>query len=306
MNIFDDVKQQYRKGDRVTQLIIINIAVFLLFLVVRLLLLLFGGKEGEQSFQTVLRFFEAPNNLADSLTHFWTPITYMFLHEGIGHLFFNMLSLYWFGSILQDMGGRKLILPIYLLGGLVGWAVFVLSAFAPNLYVGNMALGASAGVMAILAAAATLVPRYELHLLIIGRVELWLVALFLIVVDLASISALNPTNNGGHLMHLGGVVAGWLFIRELQRGRDYAEWFEFHFNNIAAWFQGFGKQKMTATRGGASKSQPKTVFNTPRHSSDDEDHERVLVDAILEKIKRSGIQSLSDKEREMLYKSSKK
>ncbi len=305
MDIFEDIKQQYNKGDRVTQLIIINIGVFLVFLVIHLLLLIVGGANGEASAAGVYRFFEARSSLKDSLTHLWTPFTYMFLHEEFFHLFFNMLSLYWFGRILQDMGGRKLIFPVFLVGGFAGWIAFVLSGFTA-LNIGETALGASAGVMAILAAAATLVPRYELHVLLIGRVELWLIAMFFIVIDLASISALNTNNNGGHLMHLGGVVAGWLFIRQLQNGRDYAEVFEFYFNKVIHWFQSIGKPKMTATRGGSSRNEPKTVFNTPRHSSDDEDPEKVLVDAILEKIKRSGIQSLNDKEREILYKASKK
>ncbi len=305
MNILEDVKQQYNRGHRITQLIIINVGVFLLFLVVRLLMMIFGGAAGEASFEHVLELFEARKSLSDTLIHFWTPFTYMFLHADIWHIFFNMLYLYWFGQILEEMGGRKMILPIYLLGGLVGFVAFVLSGFT-SLPIGETALGASASVMAIVAATATLVPTYALHLILLGRVELRWVALFLLTLDLASISILQASNNGGHLMHIGGIFTGWFIVYQRQNGRDFPEWFDARFSALGQWFSNLRKPKMTASRGGGNINQPNTVFNTPRHSSGDENPDQVVIDAILEKIKRSGIQSLSDQERAWLYKASKK
>ncbi len=305
MNILEDVKQQYNRGHRITQLIIINVGVFLAFLVIRLLMMIFGGAAGEASFQHVLELFEARKSLSDTLIHFWTPFSYMFLHADIWHIFFNMLYLYWFGRILEEMGGRKMVLPVYLLGGFIGFVAFVLSGFT-HLPVGEMALGASASVMAIVAATATLVPYFELHLLIIGRVELRWVALFLLTADLASISILEASNNGGHLMHIGGIFTGWFIVYQRQNGRDIPEWFDKRFNAIARWFSTFRKPKMTASRGGGSMNQPNTPFNTPHQVSGDENPDQVVIDAILEKIKRSGIQSLSEQERAWLYKASKK
>lgn len=306
MTLFDDIKQQYSRGDRITQLIIINVAVFLGVLVVRLLLMIGGGASGVSLYDGFLNLLMAHSSLKFTLIHFWTPFTYMFLHEGLWHIFFNMLYLHWFGRILQDMGGRKLIVPIYLAGGLAGWLAYILSThLLQNLPIGDVALGASASVMAIIAAAATLVPHFDIQLIIIGRVELRWVALFLIVLDLASIN-LQGGNNGGHLMHLGGVAAGWFFIWQLQRGADYADIFEKYTSVLTNWFAKRRKPNLTATRGGGSMhSAQKTVLNTPRQASGDENNTQVVIDEILEKIKRSGINSLSDKEREWLYKASK-
>ena len=311
MTIFEDVKRQYQKGDRVTQLIIINIAVFLVVLLIRLAMMLSGdmtivnGHEVSPQFDAFLLVFKANADLKFSLTHFWTPFTYMFLHIDMFHILGNMLFVYIFGSILQDMGGRKLVIPIYLFGGLVGWLAFILSAhFLKMMPIGNTAMGASAGVMAIVAASATLVPDYEVNIFFV-KIPLRWIASFLIVANIASLSVLD-NNNGGHLMHLGGVLAGWFFIFQLQRGRDYAELFDNYLTAATHWLSNLRSPKMTAMRGGGPMQQPKTVFNTPRQSSEDENPDQVVIDAILEKIKRSGIQSLSDEERAWLYKASKK
>jgi len=177
-SLWDDVKRGYASGNTVIRLIYINVAVFLVVNVVGLLLIPFVGvgAGNNVAMDGLLEWLMVPSQPLKLLTRPWTIVTYMFLHEGLFHILFNMLILYWFGRILQDLLGDHRIMPIYVYGGLAGFLLFFLTAnifpeFYANTY-GTRMLGASAGVMAVVMAAATTAPTYQMSLILIGPVQI--------------------------------------------------------------------------------------------------------------------------------------
>jgi hypothetical protein len=216
----------------------------------------------------------------------------MFLHENIWHILFNMLVLYFSGSIFLEYLGERRFSITYILGGLTGALLYIIAfnifpVFSPVLNV-STAIGASAAVMAILIAIATYIPHYAVHLLFLGPVKLKYIALFYIVIDLLSISS---SNSGGHIAHLGGAIYGYLYIKSTQRGNDLALNLNKLFNKLLVWFK--AKPKMNTVY----SSNKKRETNVSKA-------DQSRVDSILDKISKSGYESLSKEEKEFLFKSS--
>jgi len=211
----------------------------------------------------------------------------MFMHDGIFHIAFNMLWLYLLGQIFEDYLGNKRIAGLYLLGGFSGALFYILAynifpVFAPVLPV-STAVGASASVMAIIVATATLVPNYTIPLIFIGPVKLkWLVLVY-VVVDFLSIAG---PNSGGEIAHMGGALMGFVYIKRLQKGNDWVE----VIGQLFSRRPGLSKLKV-ATRNNEKKSQSR-----PRQED---------VDHILDKISTTGYESLSKEEKEILFRASK-
>jgi hypothetical protein len=239
----------------------------------------------------------------------------MFVHYGVWHILWNMLFMLWFGRILGDFLGNQRVLPLYLLGGLAGSLLYFLSY---NLlpYGGDepgLALGASAAVMAIVTGAGTIAPDYTIRLLFLGNVRLkYLVGavLFMYLISLTS-----GVNEGGHFAHFGGAFMGFLFVRQLQEGRDWSRGINQLLDRITGFFTGnFSFRSRRGPR--VAYRNPKA--DRPRQSrrtnsrgnarSDDQhtgDHQERL-DAILDKIKQTGYDSLDEEEKEFLFNASKK
>ena len=310
-SIWDDIKQQFSHGNMITRIVIVNVAVFVLINIVKLVLRASNGWMVPELYDNILHFFCISADPWYLLTHPWTIITNMFLHEGLMHVLFNMLFLYWFGRIVGDLIGDRRILPLYLLGGLAGGVVFFLSA---NLFgygggLSHFALGASAAVMAIVVASGVLAPDYILHLIILGDVRLKYIVAFLVVVDLVSIG--NNMNTGGHFAHLGGAAFGWFFVTQLRNGSDLSE----PVNHLLDRITEFWENLLNRIQGKPRKprvvyrntSKMKANATKPHASSDTRDdvHQEKL-DVILDKIKQSGYDSLSSEEKEFLFNASKK
>jgi membrane associated rhomboid family serine protease len=220
------------------------------------------------------------------LTRFWTPLTYMFMHATVWHILFNMLWLYWFGQIFEDFLGRKRTLGLYLLGGFAGAFLYVLCYNTLPFFTHNNAaynstlVGASASVMCIMAATATQLPDYTLNLILIGPIRIKWIVLFLIVLDF--LGTVGP-NAGGEIAHLGGAFMGFIYIKQLQKGNDL----------VAMIANIFKRQpKLKIVTGNASKNP----FYVPRQEE---------IDLILDKISKSGYDSLSKQEKEILFRASK-
>lgn len=307
-SIWDDVKREFNYGNMVTRIIIINVAVFVLLNIVKLALYIGNGGTLPPFYFDFLHFFCMAAGWKEFLTHPWGIFTSMFLHEGPWHLLWNMLFLYWFGRIVGDFIGNQRILPIYVLGGLVGAIFFFVSV---NLlpYNADYALGASAGVMAILVAAGTISPDYIMRLLFLGDVKLKYIVGFLVFLDLILIP--NGGNTGGHFAHLGGAFFGWVYVKQLRQGTDLAVPVNQFFDAVSNFFGNLFKGQQ---RG------PKVVYKNPNHQAEKQKRERrqnrpnshsdlshqEQVDAILDKIKKSGYDSLSPEEKEFLFNASKK
>ncbi|MBA3704716.1 MAG: rhomboid family intramembrane serine protease, partial [Bacteroidetes bacterium] len=222
----------------------------------------------------------------------------MFTHFDVAHIFWNMITLYWFGSILAEYTALKKIIPLYLLGGISGafFAILLIAVVPPFHYLTNgTGIGASAGVTAIIVAAATLVPNYRMNLLLIGPVKLIYIAAFAIFIDILNVA--SNTNVGGNIAHLGGALMGYIFIVQYKKGRDLS-------SGITRFFD-WTKDSLKSS----PKSKMKVAYK--RGVSDDEYNynkktEQEQIDKILDKISKSGYGSLNKTEKDILFKVSNK
>lgn len=298
-SIAQDIRQQFTFGNRITRLIILNTAVFVAVLLVRLFFVLMAGFENTGDFDTFLKYISLNGNILFDLKHPWVIVTHMFVHVGFFHFLFNMLFLLWFGRIAGDFLGDHRIYALYVMGALTG-AIFYLAAapiIAPG---GSMAYGASAAVLGITAAAGAIAPDYTMRLLFIGDVRLKYIVLTLVLLDILMIGSLS--NTGGHIAHLGGAAFGFAYVAMLKRGTDLAE----PVNRLFDWFSGLFKPETATPRRVVKvkhKSKKATARpNQPKRSATDQER----IDAILDKIKDSGYESLSEEEKEFLFQISKK
>ena len=277
-------QKMLHSGSRITLLIWINIIVFLVIHIPATLEPLFLGR-GHNFIGTITDdYLTLPSYLPLLLRRFWTPVSYMFMHADIFHILFNMLWLYWMGQIFEEYLGTHRVVGLFFLGGLTGAFFYVLFYNISPLFVHEVNIstlqGASAAIMAIVVATATLLPDYEVYVFIIGPVRLKWIVLFVILVDFFGITGFNA---GGELSHLGGALFGFLYIKELQRGNDMVA----YFNKL---FKKRSKLKV------AAKNPAKPSNKLPRQED---------IDRILDKISQSGYDSLSKQEKEILFRASK-
>ena len=299
--IWEDVKRQYYSGSIITRLILINIGAFLCFRFLWLGMFLVGV-QGNDKIEVILNWFSISSNGLEIITRPWTIITNMFLHFDLGHIFWNMLFLYWFGRILQELIGNRKILAIYVLSGLAGALAFVLSANL-NPAIGSYALGASGAIMGIILAAATIAPHFQIHLLFIGGVKLMYVALVVVVLDLIALP--SGINTGGHFAHLGGAAMGFFLARQMQNGYDWTERFNDIFDKITNWFQSIfsRRPKPKVVYRNTNKTTKRTSGNRTADNSMSKEERQAKIDAILDKIKREGgYNNFTDEEKEFLFK----
>lgn len=288
MDIWTDIKQTFRQGSALTRLIYINLGVFLVVKIIGLFFYLAGV-----SFPLVY-WLSVPSDLGMLIRRLWTPVTYMFLHEGFLHLLFNILGLYWFGKLfLHHFEGEKL-LSVYLMGGLTG-AFFYILAF--NIFpafdqMNSIMLGASASVFAILMAIAVYDPNREIHLFFIGRFPLKYISAFYVVLSIISISTSNP---GGNLAHLGGAFWGWFYIYQLRRGKDRGSAVVNVIGKLESAFKPKEKMKVSF------KKPPRDDYEYNKQMNIQQEE----INRILDKIAETGYESLSKQEKEILFKQGK-
>ncbi len=285
-SIIDNLKRQYRQGSTLVQLIYINVALFLLLNVVLIILTLFNI-EGS----AFLSFIEIPSNLHQFITHPWTLFTYMFVHLNTFHILFNMLWLYWFGQIFLTVFNEKQMVGLYLLGGMAGGLLFLLSYNLFPYFKGSESImcGASASILAIVTATAFRLPNYRINLLLIGAVPLKYIALITIAIDLTSVTS---TNSGGHIAHLGGALMGYLFLIYTEKGKDLTAPLNRLIDKIVTWRKGRHINPPKKKSG-----RPESDDDYRRRKKNDEDE----LNAILEKIKQSGYTALTTEEKRKLF-----
>ncbi len=290
MNIWNDIKSSFRNGTTLHKIIYMNLGLFLLVQLVRIVLFL---SNSYGLFDEFLHYLAVPANLQVLGKRPWTLVTYMFLHVDFIHILFNLLWLYWFGVVfIQELGLKKL-LSTYLLGGLAGGILYVLfynlfPVFEP-VRDQSVALGASASVMAVVVAAATYQPDRRMHLIFIGPVKIVYIALVMFIfTSLIDFSV----NTGGKIAHIGGALTGFLFAYYYRQGRDITRGFDRLMDRIATWFKP-GKQRMKVTY-----KRPADDLEYNRQKAD----EQKEIDRILDKISKGGYDSLTSKEKELLFK----
>ncbi|MBJ6119317.1 rhomboid family intramembrane serine protease [Pontibacter sp. BT310] len=300
MSILQDIKDAFRQpNNTLKQLILINVIVFVVLIVLRLLLTF---TIGPGAYNYLMSFVALHSDMATFITRPWTLISYFFTHQGFLHIIFNMLNLYWFGQLIREYLGDKKLLSLYVIGGIAGGVLYMLSYnFIPyfeDRAASSVMIGASASVLAIVVAAATLLPNYTFNLILIGPVRIKYIALFLV---LLSISGAVGDNAGGNIAHLGGALIGWLFIKQLQRGSDMGRPLHAMFDFFGRLFSRRPEMKVThrknTTFAGRSNGSTTTVTGKPSQKE---------IDLILDKISSSGYESLSKEEKQKLFQASQK
>jgi membrane associated rhomboid family serine protease len=284
-------------------LIAINLILFVIFAFVNATYALRYGASSlaaERFNENVVDWFSLPASFDKLITRPWTIITHMFLHTDVWHIIGNMLWLWTFGYILQDLTGNRKIVPIYLFGGLAGGIAFILSYnFLPGLHPylpAATALGASAGVMAIAAAVTTIAPGYRLFPMLFGGIPVWVITVLYLIIDLASIP---KGNTGGHIAHLAGAVTGFFFIYFFRRGYDWGAWLNNFFDWVSNLFNPDKPEKKKEIKQELFyKSKARPYKKTPNITEQ-------RVDEILDKINQKGYHSLTEEEKELLKRASK-
>ena len=294
-SIFSEIKLFFSRGTALNKFLLINIAVFVVIKLVKLVFFL--SKADPYYYVTFIHWIAVPSSLQLLLIHPWTLLTYMFVHEGFLHIFFNLLVLYWSGRIFTEYLGDRKFISTYILGGLCGAVLYIVAYNTFPVFREIMdrsyLMVASAGVLAILVAIATYLPNYTVFLILIGPVRLKYIALIMVAIDLLSIESDNP---GGHIAHRGGAFFGFMYAYQLKRGRNIALFFD----KLTGFFSGIRSPK-AANLKVAYKKRKKTdeEFNA------DAAAKQKKIDDILDKISVSGYDSLTKEEKELLFKMSK-
>ena len=295
MGIIDDIKNSYRKGSMLLRIIYINIALFLLVRVAAAIILLFNSDP-----TIVTAWVELPSNIGALIRRPWTLITYMFAHYGLLHILFNMLWLYWLGRIFLESFSAKQLSGVYVLGGLGGAALYLLAFNLTGRY--GVLIGASASVLAIVVAIAVYRPDYKIGLLFIGDVSLKWVAIVTIVIDLLSF---EDGNYGGHIAHIGGALGGLAFALQIKKGKDITRPLNRLIDSIYTFCRNlFSKNKGQSNQRMWEPTPPTTPPPTPNQKAANNDEAKL--DAILDKIKHSGYDALTDEEKETLFNASRR
>jgi membrane associated rhomboid family serine protease len=289
VDIVGEIKRTFKEGSVLSQLIYINLGVFLLVKILGVFFYLAGQP------YLLVEWLSVPSDTNELISKPWTLLTYMFMHAGFIHLLFNVLGLYWFGKLfLQYLDGDKL-LSVYLLGGLAGAFLYLLAYnLIPALESSNaVLLGASASIYAILVAVAFYDPDREIMLPLVGSYKLKYIVAFYVLLSVIGISS---TNAGGNIAHLGGAAWGWFYIFQLRKGKDTGAGFVAFIKSLGKYFK--RKSHLTVSH----KQPPRDDYEYNRNKNEQQDD----INSILDKIAKSGYDSLSSKEKELLFKQGKK
>ena len=299
MKSSDRIRYKIQTATVTEKLIAINVLVFILFFLLRTLAYLF-----QLPSDFLLEWFVFPKEPMEFLLKPWSIITYSFLHSGIWHILSNMLILYFSGIYFLNYFSPKRLLNYYFLGVIIGALVYMLSYNLFPAFQGtgrSYLMGASAGVMAVLIGIASHIPNMRVRLMLIGSIKFWWIAAFLVIIDIIQIPMGNA---GGHLAHLGGAALGYLYTNQLKKGNDIGKWFENIVDSIASIFKPRERKAKMKTVHRTGKTARTTKSTTTRKSFN-KDEKQKRVDAILDKISKSGYESLSKAEKDFLFQAGK-
>lgn len=286
-SVLEEVKfSVFKSGNPLYQFIAINVGLFLFLNLLYVIEFLFGKAGLVSDFlqdQLVM-----PANFSLLIFKPWTIFTYMFTQRDLFHLLINVLWLFWLGKIFLDFLNKRQFIFSYIMGGLVGGVTFLLlynfiPVFSTQAQF-SFLLGSSASVSAIVIGVATLLPNYTIQLLFLGNVRLKYLAIAFIVLNLIGLAG---SNSGGSLAHLGGALFGFIYITQLQKGKDWSKVFA-------------RRKKKSPALKVVYHDQPKQTARTSRSIPNQE-----YIDTILDKISQSGYDKLTKEEKEALFKASK-
>ncbi|WKD86368.1 hypothetical protein KCTC32516_01743 [Polaribacter huanghezhanensis] len=284
MNILQNLQTKFKYANIVEKFISINVAVFVLLFIFNTLGYLF------QANSPIANWFILPATFEGFITKPWTIITYGFVHVNFIHILMNLISMYFIGNLFIQYFTPKQFISFYILGTLFGGIVFLLSYnFFPafeNDVSNSFLLGASAGVSAIFIGLATYIPNYQFKIPLIGFVKLWHLAAVWMLLDMIQIPAGNA---GGHLAHIGGALFGFFYVNQAST-TEIKFW-----SKIVGFFA--SKKNPLKTVYKSKKTAPKKQANTT--------YKQQKINVILDKISKSGYDTLSKEEKDFLFKQGK-
>lgn len=288
MKTIEDLKYKYNNFNSFEKIIVINVVVFILGKIIGVL-----GRYNDP-----LYYLKLPSDFFDFLFKPWTIISYGFAHYGFFHLLFNLLILYYMARMLLNLFRPKMALNIYFLGIITGGFLF-LAAYniLPNSVLVPTAglVGASAGIRALIMFLGVYMADTEVRL-IMFNVKLKYIAIALIVLDVLGLFGLNQ---GGNIAHLGGALLGYVYAIRLQKGIDIGEGFEKLMDSFMALFKPKSTLKTVHRKRGKSGYAGKTKKEFDKHTK------QKRIDMILDKISKSGYDSLTDEEKKFLFEAGK-
>jgi membrane associated rhomboid family serine protease len=298
--MFEEFKSAFNRYNNAhVQLIIINVMMFVLFGVIKVIL---EVSQFDSLWLAIHDQIAIPARFSDYITRPWTLLTYMFMHDlsGILHILFNMLVLYWFGRLFVEYLGSDKLVALYLLGGIAGGVLYLVLYNTIPFYISrpSIMVGASAAVLAVVVAVSTLLPNYTFFLMFLGPVRIKYIAGFYIFISF--LGSVGP-NAGGNVAHLGGALLGFVYMKQLQSGINWGGWVTM----TIEWFKDLFKAKPRVKvsyrkESGSTSSTFSNMKGQPGKPSQDE------LDAILDKISAGGYESLTKEEKEKLFNASKK
>jgi membrane associated rhomboid family serine protease len=303
MNILNEIKMSFRQGNMLIRIIFINSGIFIVIGIVYVMFRLFSpgitlADLNGIFYHKFLQYLVLPASPFKLIVRPWTIITYMFVHQNLWHILFNMLWLFWFGKIFLQYLTEKQLLSTYLLGGLAGALFYlILLNLMPWLsdYLSSSMMGASAAIMAIVIAISFYVPDFTIFLLFFGPVKLKYIALFSIVIDILMIASYNA---GGHIAHLGGALYGYIFIMQYRKGKDIGRWLNNFLDDLVTVFR--FRRRLRITHKKTAREMSDQEYNMKKAASQKE------IDRILDKIAQSGYESLTKAEKDTLFRMSNK
>jgi membrane associated rhomboid family serine protease len=286
-------------GNAVMGLIVVNVIMFILLNFINIVYVL--GDLAPAAFdKDVLRWFTLPGLFDTMMYRPWVLLTHMFTQYSIWQMIGNMFFLWAFGFLLQDLMGNRHIVPIYIYGALTGAFFFILSVniiprFA-NIAESFQFMGASAAVMAIAIAATFTAPDYRVFPMINGGIPLWVITLIYVIIDFAGLASSSFPH---HLAHLAGAVAGFVYIRSARNGSDPGLWM----HQLNDWFFNlFAPKPPTEAKTTSKQVFYNTKGRSPYQRKGNLTQQRV--DEILDKISQTGVDSLTQEEKDILKRAS--
>jgi len=291
-NLIQEIKFQLRSGTMTNRLIIVNVCVFLLILLVKKSFLLYNINP-RTSDEWIHHLLDLNSSLPAFIRAPWGLFTSIFTHEQFGHLLFNMLFLYFSGRFFEQYFSRKKLWLTYLFGGICGG---ILELVANNLFpalqgTNVVILGASGSIMAIFTALAFYQPNLQVQLFGIFPIRIYFLALFFLFKDLINI---GTDDQIAHFAHLGGALFGLLSIQKMHSSKNILTRLEGFFNRIKGLFTAKKQPKNTRTR-----------FKTDEEFNVEKRQKQERMDEILDKISKSGYDSLTKAEKDFLFNQSK-
>ena len=285
MSQLDQLKYKYARLNVLEKIIVINVILFFVAFLFRKVIPVF------------FNWLRLPSDFFEVIYKPWTLLTYGFLHYDFIHLLFNMIWLYALGRIFMNLFNPKMALNIYFLGIIVGGLTFLFGYNVfPKIFNSNAFLiGASAGVSALLIFLCTYMPNKEIRFFTFNLKLWWIGAVFIAFDVLGLFSA----NSGGKLAHLGGAFLGFMYAKQLVKGNDIGSGFGSFMDKIVAFFTPKEKSKLKTVhkRKGKVAGYEKKEF--------DQFNTQKKIDSILDKISKSGYDSLTKEEKDFLFRAGK-